>query len=94
MASTGAPPALLGRLLGGQPVIQAVAQEGRAEAEREPGGQAEQGVLDGLGRTRRHRSLRGRDQRHVARVDRAADLHLGQLFLQHGLLVEQRRGHR
>jgi hypothetical protein len=85
---------VLDRLLGGQLVIEAVAQEGRAEPEREPGGQPEQAVLDRLGRTRRGRRLGGRDQDHVARVDRAADLHLGQLLLQDGLLIEQRRRRR
>ena len=59
MASTGAPAHPLDRLAGGQAVVQAVAQERRAEAEDEARQQAEQGVLDRLGRAGRGRRRAG-----------------------------------
>ena len=50
MAMTGAPLVRSAAFLGGQRVVEAVPQEGGAQAEQQPGGQPEQGVLGGLRR--------------------------------------------
>ena len=90
MASTGAPPACSTASLEVSRSSRLSRRKAAPRPSASPAARPSRASWAGLGELG-ERGLRGRDQHHVAGIGRAADLHLGQLLLQHRLLVEQRR---